>query len=1292
MARGRGGRKRTQARGGFGQTVIGEELRIGVNLALKNFRESEGETELQLPSSFLSTERAYVHKLATEMGLQSKSRGKGQARYLTVFKKERSTIVAKDAVLELSEGSLRLIRSLLSRHPVSARERVEQVPSSEKMIGKSVMGRLGGGVPQVPPSPASAGGEYLEGRRGLPIWGHRREVVEAMRSSQVVLVTGDTGSGKTTQVPQFVMEEAAEAGHCVRVVCCQPRRLTAVTVAERVACERGEKVGGTVGYQIRLESCVSPRTVATFCTYGVLLRSLMGGDAVLSSLTHIVVDEIHEREAMSDFLVTVLRDALARHRNLRLVLMSATVDTEQFINYFPGCVHVSLEGKMFPVEEIYLENVLSMTNYSTREMERLKQSGMSSSSTVSMKELTVKLAMMASDDVVIEDAKQAVALPEMDDILSKCFLIGTEEHFSCLAAVLSREEGETDLVNYRHSTTGVTSLMVGASRGRLDMVELALQMGAECQAKLSNGWTALECARQQGQEECVRLLEQYQAVVEGVVMGGGEVVTTLSDEEKEVLELYQGTVDSDRVDHDLVLHLLVHIHTQQGEGAVLVFLPGYEDIAIVRDLIGQQAVLSRDTTVVVLHSQVASGEHRKAFQPAARGRRKVVLATNVAETGITLSDVVFVIDSGKAKLKTYDALTNTTMLKSEWISQTSSTQRKGRAGRCQAGQVYRLYSSTRHSAMSQFTIPEILRTPLLSLCLQTKLLAPPNTPIADFLARVPDPPPFLITRNAVQALKSMEALDPWEDVTPLGSHLLDIPLDPWLGKILLHGVILKCLDPILTITCTLAYRNPFVLPLDQAGKKSADLVRLRLAAETGSDHMAMLRAFQEWQLARMEGREKRWCKANMVSSSTMEMVVGMRNQVLAQLRASGFVRARGSGDIRDINSNSDNWGLVKACMVAGLYPNLVRVDREGGVMRTQKESKVRIQPGSVVGKAMNLRTDWLVYEEMTRVGRTAYVRGVTPVCPAAVALFGGPSKLSREGEGGGGNLYLEESSDSEVEEVDNSSSSSVVMVDSWTVFTCSEEVAMQVMQLRQKWFSLWIRRLSTTSKQARIQEEQDDAVISSIAALLQLEEQSLGLAQPHGIGQRPKQMAVDLSTGQPTQQVDRRRQSDSMSTTSEEEMVQSPPTRYFIVKPSAGSLTALEAAMSHTSGVWSFPTTTERKLLTPVTSGQMVVAIFSVASSGAFQGCGVFTGQQGVEGGRSGVRMEWLASKGVSFTSTQVSHITNKMDEGRRLQTARDGQELDQEAAGVLLQAMGVNSVQGRQQMWRGGRKERHFR
>ena len=455
--------------------------------------------------------------------------------------------------------------------------------------------------------------------------------------------------------------------------------------------------------------------------------------------------------------------------------------------------------------------------------------------------------------------------------------------------------------------------------------------------------------------------------------------------------------------------------------------------------------------------------------------------------------------------------------------------------------VFRLFSSTTHASLSQYGTPEILRTPLLALCLQTKLLAPPNTPIADFLARVPDPPPFLITRNAVQALKSLEALDPWEEVTPLGSHLLDLPLDPVYGKVLVHGVFLKCLDPILTIACTLAYRTPFMLPVEPGAKKAADAARRRLACDTGSDHMAVLKAFQEWQQARMEGRERAWCQRNMVSSSTMEMVVGMRNQVLGQLRASGFVRARGQGDIRDINTNSDNWGVVKACLMSGLYPNLGRVDREvqgghgGPTLRTQRESKVKLHPGSVLGmdrssKALaSLGTDWIMYDEMTRVGRSAYMRGVTPVSPLAVALFAGPARLagpSNEAEGVG-NVYVEESSDSEEEEAGGASQASSLSLDPWTSFRCSQETVTQVSQLRQKWSSLWLRRLAASAKQARGYEEQDDAVVATLAAVLAQEESNLGLAQPQGIGQRPKQLAVDLSTGQPQAGGELRRPSDS---------------------------------------------------------------------------------------------------------------------------------------------------------------------
>ena len=209
MTRSRGGGRRGEGRGGggggggkpgrgggFGNTTIGEELRIAVNLALKNFRQREEETELEFPSSLLSTERAYVHKLATELGLASKSRGKGQTRYLTVFKKEGSTLLARDAELSLSDSCLRMCSSLLQRAPVTSKERALLMPVQERERGSAApevsggggggrsMGRLGGGVAQVPPLP-SASEDLIASKERLPIFEKRDAVMAAINSAQV---------------------------------------------------------------------------------------------------------------------------------------------------------------------------------------------------------------------------------------------------------------------------------------------------------------------------------------------------------------------------------------------------------------------------------------------------------------------------------------------------------------------------------------------------------------------------------------------------------------------------------------------------------------------------------------------------------------------------------------------------------------------------------------------------------------------------------------------------------------------------------------------------------------------------------------------------------------------------------------------------------------------------------------------------------------------------------------------------------------------------------------------------
>ena len=200
-------------------------------------------------------------------------------------------------------------------------------------------------------------------RRSLPAFASRNQVLAAIRDNSVVVVKGETGSGKTTQVAQYILEcmDAEGCGSAASLICTQPRRLAATSVAERVASERGEKVGSTVGYQIRLESRRSEETRLLFCTTGVLLRRL-ALDPLLSNVSHVLVDEIHERGVNEDFLLVCLKDILVRRSNIKIVLMSATLNAEVFRDYFgSGTPLVEIPGITFPVRELWLEDLVSAT-------------------------------------------------------------------------------------------------------------------------------------------------------------------------------------------------------------------------------------------------------------------------------------------------------------------------------------------------------------------------------------------------------------------------------------------------------------------------------------------------------------------------------------------------------------------------------------------------------------------------------------------------------------------------------------------------------------------------------------------------------------------------------------------------------------------------------------------------------------------------------------------------------------------------------------------------------------------
>lgn len=217
--------------------------------------------------------------------------------------------------------------------------------------------------------------KMLAARKKLPSYSRKQEICAVLNANQCLLICGETGCGKSTQVGQFILEEAVESQHGLEcmIICTQPRRISAIALAERVAAERAEKVGEMVGYSIKGVSIQSADTKLLFCTTGVLLR-MVQGDPTLSHVSHIIIDEVHERGVESDFLLILLRDLLKTRKDLKIVLMSATIDASLISSYFSNCPVIDIEGFTYPVENKYLEDVLEVTDYSPEQKRMAKDS------------------------------------------------------------------------------------------------------------------------------------------------------------------------------------------------------------------------------------------------------------------------------------------------------------------------------------------------------------------------------------------------------------------------------------------------------------------------------------------------------------------------------------------------------------------------------------------------------------------------------------------------------------------------------------------------------------------------------------------------------------------------------------------------------------------------------------------------------------------------------------------------------------------------------------------------------
>nr|XP_004300947.2 PREDICTED: ATP-dependent RNA helicase DHX36 isoform X2 [Fragaria vesca subsp. vesca] len=707
------------------------------------------------------------------------------------------------------------------------------------------------------------GRKVMELRRSLPAYKEKDALLTAISRNQVVIISGETGCGKTTQIPQFILESEIEAsrGAVCSIICTQPRRISAMSVSERVASERGEKLGDSVGYKVRLEGMKGKDTRLLFCTTGILLRRLLV-DGSLKGVTHVIVDEIHERGMNEDFLLIVLKDLLPRRPELRLILMSATLDAELFSSYFGRAQIIHVPGFTYPVRTHFLEDVLESTGCRLTPYNQIDDYGQEKMWKMSKQAPRKRKSQIAS---VVEDALKAANF--------KGYSPQTRESLAC--------------------------------------------------------W------------------------------------------------------NPDCIGFNLIEYLLCNICENERPGAILVFMTGWDDINSLKEKLHANPLLGDPSRVLLLacHGSMASSEQRLIFDEPEDGVRKIVLATNIAETSITINDVVFVVDCGKAKETSYDALNNTPCLLPSWISKVSAQQRRGRAGRVQPGECYRLYPRCVYDAFAEYQLPEILRTPLQSLCLQIKSLKLGS--ISEFLSRALQSPELLAVKNAIEYLKIIGALDENENLTILGRYLTMLPVEPKLGKMLLVGCIFNCLDPVLTVVSGLSVRDPFLTPFDK--KDLAEAAKSQFSRDH-SDHLALVRAYEGWKVAERDFAGYDYCWKNFLSAQSMKAIDSLRKEFLSLLRDTDLIDA----NTATYNVWSYDVHLVRAVICYGLYPGICSVmhNEKSFSLKTMEDGQVLLYSNSVNARESKIPYPWLVFNEKIKVN-SVFLRDSTAVSDSVLLLFGG---------------------------------------------------------------------------------------------------------------------------------------------------------------------------------------------------------------------------------------------------------------------------------------------------------------
>lgn len=445
------------------QEATPEILRIEIDQIFKEFLDNPEQTEYTFPPDLNNLQRKYIHSKALAMNIISKSYGKEPDRRLHI-KKRSQQLENQSFIIKPCGATMDYLHGFIN---VSKCGPAYVPPHRRMQRREKVIGRLVNGAPTIP-AKIYLKNEILELRKMLPIHEQKDLIVETIRNNQITIISSETGSGKTTQVSQYIMDDMKQLKKPCKIICTQPRRISTVSAAERVAYERGDTLGASVGYHIRLEQKYGINTNLIYCTTGVFLRNLMLGCEALMNITHIIIDEVHERDKLSDFLLICLKQTLRHFPNLKIILMSATMNTSKFLHYFGQGKVLSIPGRLYPIDVIFLEDILLLTKYMSPKMRE-----------VTKKEKKNATEHVAEDIAVSVLQEENIELDEaLDDYMNFSDNYDYKVHYEEATVQLGMyflSEGLS--VDYQHSCTGRTALMIAAFLGDKEFIGRLCNMG-----------------------------------------------------------------------------------------------------------------------------------------------------------------------------------------------------------------------------------------------------------------------------------------------------------------------------------------------------------------------------------------------------------------------------------------------------------------------------------------------------------------------------------------------------------------------------------------------------------------------------------------------------------------------------------------------------------------------------------------------------------------------------------------------------------------------------------------------